>query len=231
MLSKIKTLNAVVRQPDQLKSIAIDYGRLALIKLGFVFYHTDRFYRGNDDRRILETQILPWYASRTEFRHIVFTGNSWYTMGYRKLFPGCRWRVIEICPRSARRYGGEGCINASVADADQYLAPESVDLVLFSGVFGYGLDTREELEKALAGFHRCLRQGGEMLFSWDDIPEHMPFDPLTSPSFAKFERILFAPMHTDIVRASVPWNKTWIFLRKAGPDQHTSSGGWLGLPA
>ena len=214
MLSKLRTLNSAIRQPDKLRAIAVDYGRLALIKLGFVFYQTDRFYRGNDDRRILETLILPWYASRPEFRHIVFTGNTWYTMGYRRLFPGCRWRAIERCPRSSRRYGGQGHINASVADADRYLEPESVDLVLFTGVFGYGLDTQDDLEKAMDGFYRCMRKGGEMLFSWDDIPEHVPFDPLTSPTFAKLERIQFPPMNTDIVRASVPWNKTWIFLKK-----------------
>ncbi|MEB3361838.1 MAG: class I SAM-dependent methyltransferase [Synechococcaceae cyanobacterium] len=215
MLSrKLRTVHALLTNPDQAKLYLVNHGRHLLILLGFEFYWTDRFFRGNDDRRILETQILPWYASRDEFRTIVFTGGQWYTMGYRKLFKGRRYIVMEISKPCARRYGGPGAIAASCAESEQYFQPGELDLVLFTGVFGYGLNTRAELDKALLGFYRCLRPGGEMLFSWDDLPKYTPFDPLTSPIFQKFERIVCPVLNTDRITTTDSWRKTWIFLRK-----------------
>ena len=214
MLKKALTLVSLTRTPRRLQESAVEYGRLALTKLGFTFYQTDRFFRGNDDRRILETLILPWYASRQEFQTIVFTGCQWYTMGYRQLFPGRRWHFLEIDAVMARRYGGQDCVHGACEEVDHHFPPESLDLVLFNAVFGYGLNTPIQLERALYGFHRCLRPGGEMLFGWDDVPAHAPFDPLTAPGFEKFERILFPPLDRDRVMSCDPWRKTWIFLKK-----------------
>lgn len=216
LTTKIRTFGTLFSDRGKAKDFLIDTGRLALIRMGMHFYMTDRFYVGNEDRRILETQLLPWYSSRPEFKTIVFTGNQWYTMGYRKLFKNRRWIVMEQCPRAARRYGGPDVVNASCADAALHFPAESLDLVLFSGVFGYGLNTREELESALNGFYSAMKPGAEMLFSWDDTPKNTPFDPLTSPAFAKFERITCPLFHSDKIVTSDSWKKTWIFLRKPG---------------
>lgn len=190
-------------------------GRLVLMALGFEFYQTDRFFRNNEDRRILETQILPWYGSRPELRSVVFTGAQWYTRGYRHLFKGKSWRVIEVIPQAARWYGGPGAITGSVADIASWYEPGSLDLILFTGVFGYGLNSRDDLDRTLAGMHRCLRSGGELLFSWDDRPETCPFDPRESPELQNFERLICPVLGTDHVQTSDPWRKNWIFLRKA----------------
>lgn len=215
--SKIRTLAILLRHPGKMKQYMTDNGRFLLICMGFRFYQTDRFYVGNDDRRILETQILPWYASREDFRNVVFTGGQWYTMGYRNIFKGKRFTVMEISKSCARRYGGPGAIADSCSESEKYFSPASLDLVLFTGVFGYGLDSREELDKALLGFYNCLRPGGEMLFSWDDVLDHVPFDPLSSPVFERFERISCPVLQSDHVITKDNWRKNWIFLRK--PDR------------
>jgi hypothetical protein len=94
---------------------------------------------------------------------------------------------------------------------------------LFAGVFGYGLNPPAELDKALLGFYRCLRPGGEMLFSWDDLPKDTPFDPLTSPLLQKFERIVCPVLNTDRITTTDSWRKTWIFLRKPQTELPESS--------
>jgi len=109
-------------------------GREFLISLGFDFYQTDRWYRGNDDRRFLETQILPWYACRPEFQTIVFTGCQWYTRGYRRLFKGCRWIGMEVDEDCARRYGGANHVAGSCSEPLKHFEPNSLDLVLFTSV-------------------------------------------------------------------------------------------------
>lgn len=211
---KLKTLSRLLSSKEELKDYLITEGRYLLIRLGFTFYQTDRFFVGSDERRLLETLILPWYSVRG-FHDVVFTGGQWYTMGYRKLFKDSRFRVMEICPKAARRYGGKDVVNDSCANSGSCFEPDSLDLVLFTGVFGFGLDTFEELTDALNGFYRALRPGGEMLFSLDDIPGHVPFDPLVIPAMKQFEPVLFEPLNTYKVVSSCRRRKTWVFLRKA----------------
>jgi len=215
LVRKLKTLFRLVSNKEQLKEYVINEGRYILIRLGFTFYQTDRFFVGSDERRLLETLILPWYSTRPGFNNVVFTGGQWYTMGYRKLFKNSRFRVMEICPKAARRYGGKDVINDSCANSEACFEPDSLDLVLFTGVFGFGLDTLEELTDALNGFYRALRPGGELLFSLDDIPGHVPFDPLVTPAMKQFEPVLFEPLNTYKVVSKCRRRKTWIFLRKA----------------
>jgi hypothetical protein len=83
---KLKTLTRLLSDREKLKDYAITEGRYILIRLGFTFYQTDRFFVGSDERRLLETLILPWYSSRPGLCEVIFTGGQWYTMGYRKLF-------------------------------------------------------------------------------------------------------------------------------------------------
>ena len=211
---KLKTLTRLLSDREKLKDYVITEGRYVLIRLGFTFYQTDRFFVGSDERRLLETLILPWYSSRPGLCEVVFTGGQWYTMGYRKLFKSSRFRIMEICPKAARRYGGKEVINDSCANSRSCFEPDSLDLVLFTAVFGFGLDTVEELTDALNGFYRALRPGGELLFSLDDIPDHVPFDPLAIPAMQQFEPVLFEPLSTYKVVSNCKRRKTWIFLRK-----------------
>lgn len=53
-------------------------------------------------------------------------GGQWYTMGYRKLFKGRPYVVMEISKPCARRYGGPGAIAASCAESEQYFQSESL---------------------------------------------------------------------------------------------------------
>lgn len=190
------------------------YGRRALVRLGFDLYQTDRWYRGNDDRRLLETQILPYYAGRSELNDLLFVGAQWYTRGYRRLFKGCNYRVIEIDPIAARRYGGTGAIAASCTDVARWVPEQSLDLIIFTGVFGYGLDRRDELEQAFSGFFHCLRPGGELLFGFDGVPWHCPFNPLESTGLRLFESLDCPVFGSDQIVSTDSWRKTYCFLRR-----------------
>ena len=76
-----------------------------------------------------------------------------------------------------------------VCAIDQVFAEQTFDAVVCNGVLGFGADTPQMQDQALAAMGRVLRPGGLLLLGWntDKID-----DPLTVPAAAAYKPAPFA---------------------------------------
>jgi hypothetical protein len=145
------------------------------------------------DRHVLETIILPSFASRPEVRRVLFVGCADYTKDYESCFVGREYYTIDVDPACAG-YGaavpGRHFID-SAENVDRYFRPCSLDLILMNGVFGYGLNRRERAETTVARCYDLLVDWGALMIGWNDDPDCKPFEPVGLAGLARFDRMGF----------------------------------------
>lgn len=149
------------------------------------------------DRTLLDSTILPALGSRPDITRILFVGTAFYTKYYAKFFPGKEFWTIDRVQRRARFGAGHRHIVDSVENVDHHFKPGALDLIVCNGVFGWGLNARDDVERAFGGFYECLRVGGLLLLGWDDVPEYRPFHPEETTALARFDHYRFEPLGTD----------------------------------
>jgi len=159
-----------------------------------VFCGVDQHKR-SEDRRVLERVIFPYFVQRPEFTKVLFVGCGWYTKVYNKIFRSKDYWTLEINP-ALRKYGARQHISDSVKNVSRHFGEGELDLIICNGVFGWGLDARDEAEDTFAACYACLREGGLLIVGWNDVPEHRPFTLGESSSLKSFEAYHFPPLHT-----------------------------------
>jgi SAM-dependent methyltransferase len=150
------------------------------------------------DRRWLERQWLPALAARADVRTVLFVGVRWYTRDYPARVPGKRFVTLDIDPRAARHGNAGEHLIGDVCDVARLVPAGSVDSAVFNGVFGWGLDAPDALARALDGLAGVLRPRGELLFGWNDVPRHRPFDPFDPQRVAAW-RERFEPLASPLL--------------------------------
>ena len=154
-------------------------------------------YRNSPDRLVLEDVIIRYFIAHKEFHKVLFVGCDWYTNPYKKLFKKQEYWTIEI-DESKKKYGSKNHIVDGIQNLSKYIERGYFDLIIFNGVFGYGINTREETEESFAQCFQALRSGGILVFGWNDIPEYKPFPVIENcEQLKKFDPYLFAPLSTS----------------------------------
>ncbi len=159
----------------------------------------DSHARGNtrsDARRVLETIIFPYFVRRDEFSAILFIGCREYTNGYNKIFANKNYWTLEVDP-TQREYGAKNHITDSLKNVHLHFNENELDLIVCSGVFGFGLNDKANVEKAFRGCFTCLREGGVFVLGWNDIPKHRPFPVEECQSLTLFNPHVFQPLSTS----------------------------------
>ncbi|MEC4881694.1 MAG: methyltransferase domain-containing protein [Scytonema sp. PMC 1070.18] len=150
----------------------------------------------NHDRYILEQKIIPYFVEKEEFVKVMFVGCAHYTKHYEKWFQTKEYWTMDIEPRK-RIYGSKKHIVGSMSDLAHFFREKDLDLIICNGVFGWGLNDRQDVEKAFAGCYKCLRQGGVLIIGWNDVPDKKPFPLETCESLSKFQPYFFPPLSTS----------------------------------
>ena len=142
------------------------------------------------DRTVLENVILPTLAGRPDVRRVLFVGCAEYTQAYERYFAGSEYYTIEIDPKRAS-FGatapGHHFID-SVENVRAHFDEGALDLIFMNGVFGYGLDDRDQANATIERCHEVLAPGGTLVIGWNDLPECKPFEPVELGALARFER-------------------------------------------
>jgi SAM-dependent methyltransferase len=145
-----------------------------------------------EDRELLERVILPYFSEQDWFRRVLFVGCAPYTAHYRFMFRRREYTTLDIDPVN-RLFGARNHLTDTVANLDHYFPPASFDLILMNGVFGWGLNDRDEAERSVEVCYQCLSPGGVLMIGWDDIPRYRPFAPQDLRSLSKFHPYVFPP--------------------------------------
>lgn len=170
-------------------------------------------YQETADRVVLEGKILPWIAEQPQLKRVLFVGCEWYTRGYRRLFNEAGYWTIEIDP-SKRRYGAKQHIVDSLANVGSHFAEGELDAIVCNGVFGWGLNDKDEVEKAFEGCRTRLREGGHFVLGWNDVPAHLPFPLEESEALGKFQAATFPPLGKSVYPTDSDLRHTFNFYRK-----------------
>jgi SAM-dependent methyltransferase len=146
------------------------------------------------DRRLLEHCVLPHYAARADMRRVLIVGTRWYCSHYPSLLARQHCVTLDRDPGAARFGSAAQHLVGDVRDVGELVEPASLDLVLFNGVFGWGLDDPDDLAQAVDGLALALRPGGELVFGWNDTPRRRPFAWRRLAAWQAFEPHPFAPL-------------------------------------
>jgi len=166
------------------------------------------------DRIDLEKIIFPQYSQDPGIRRMLFVGCGTYTAHYQKLFfPRQDFWTIEPDPAAAR-HGAQQHVIAPLEELERHFPENHFDLIICNGVFGWGLDRKEQLEAAFSQVHSRLRNDGHFLFGWDDVPRRTPVSLETISSLARFRQYTFPPLRTWRYVTDTPYRHTYAFYRK-----------------
>ncbi|MBO3458293.1 hypothetical protein G7B40_004935 [Aetokthonos hydrillicola Thurmond2011] len=181
-------------------------------------------YRNSPDRIILEDIIIPYFISNKDFHKILFVGCDWYTKPYKKLFKNQEYWTIEI-DESKKKYGSANHIVDGLQNLSSYIKSDYFDLIIYNGVFGYGINSKEDTEKSFDQCFRALRTRGVVVFGWNDVPQYKPF-PVTDEceSLKKFEPYFFPPLSTSqFLTPNTVHRHTYNFYIKPSSHKFTPS--------
>lgn len=146
------------------------------------------------DRVFLEDQIFPWLLSLPDRPRILFVGCDWYTKDYPTIFASREFCTIEIDPAKAR-FGSARHAVDSLENLSKHFAAEHFDVIVHTGVFGWGINSREMTEQTFEQCHRCLKPGGLLVFGWDDVPQYRSFPVIEEcQALKRFVPIEFPPL-------------------------------------
>lgn len=120
------------------------------------------------DRYVLEDIIIPYFVNNQEFDKILFVGCDWYTKPYIKYFNKKEYWTIEI-DQEKSKFGLKRHITDSLLNLNHHFEEGYFDLIIYTGVFGYGINSRQETEESFQQCFQCLRDGGVLVFGWNDI--------------------------------------------------------------
>ncbi|MFL6603369.1 MAG: hypothetical protein ACJ8R9_18850 [Steroidobacteraceae bacterium] len=167
-----------------------------------------------EDRRVLEEIIFPFYVALPEIQSVLFVGCDWYTKHYAKMFfhQHDYW-TIDISP-NARKYGARQHIVDALEFLDRHAPPERFDLILCNGVFGFGLNTQDQCERAIVNCHSRLKQHGHFLFGWTNVPARTPIPLKSLESLKRFQQFSFPPLGTWRYVTQTPYSHTYDFYQK-----------------
>jgi len=138
----------------------------------------------NEGRYIIERKIFP----KIKDKKVLLVGCANYTSDYPKRLYENELYSIDVDKETAE-YGAKNHVVGSVVEIDKYFSKEFFDVILFLGVFGFGLDERKHAEKALKRCYKALKKNGVMVVMWQDIPGHNQINPRELKNFKLFQTI------------------------------------------
>ena len=165
------------------------------------------------DRKLLEQVIFPELLRTTDYQRILFVGCAWYTLHYPNLFRSRDFITMEISPDEAQ-YGATKHIIDSCENIAQHFEPNSLDLVVFNGVYGCGLNELPAIEQTLMAIYQSLRLNGLFIFGWNDLPDMAPFRIEQLTGLNAFEPFAFPPLNKTIHESNSKNRHRFHFYRK-----------------
>lgn len=173
-----------------------------------------------EDRRVLEEVIFPYYVSLPGIHSVLFVGCDWYTKHYSKVFfHHQEYWTIDVQP-AARKFGARKHIVDSLEFLNRYVPTERFDLIVCNGVYGFGLNTLEQCEHAIAHCYSRLKRNGHFLFGWTDVPARTPVSLDNIQSLKRFQQYSFPPLGTWRYLTDTPYRHTYDFYRKDDGISH-----------
>jgi SAM-dependent methyltransferase len=134
-------------------------------------------YWGSPVRNFLELEIFPYFRANSSFQRILFVGLHKYTIHYHTFFNNKKEvKTIDIDPLQKEYAEINNHIVDSITNIDNYIKNEHMDLVFMNGVYGWGLNEKQDFVNALEKIHKILKHNGVVVFGWNEITQYDPLE-------------------------------------------------------
>src|ERR1700722_18362460 len=102
-----------------------------------------------EDRHVLEEVIFKQILALPQTQRILFVGCDWYTKHYQQAFFSDRdYWTIDMSAKAAK-FGARQHLTAGLQDLDRHFPERHFDVIFCNGVYGFGLDAHEQIERAI----------------------------------------------------------------------------------
>lgn len=168
------------------------------------------------DRRLFEDEILARIGADEANQRILSVGVAWYTTGYSRHFAGKSFITLDV-DESRARFATTQHVVGDLRDLERHFDPRlPFDVILMNGVIGYGLDTVDEVDRALRECAARLRPGGLLVLGMNELkPTHV--DPSAAPASRLYRPSPFGDWPDGRVTVAIPFRErshTFLFWRR-----------------
>lgn len=125
------------------------------------------------DRKILERTLLPYFAAKEEIKKVLFVGCEVYTLHYQSIFSQQEYWTIEPDVKKSK-FGSKHHLVDCLENLENHFPQNYFDLIVCNGVYGWGLNEKEKIEKAFNACYSCLRNEGIFILGWNDLLAKTP---------------------------------------------------------
>ncbi len=153
-----------------------------------------------EDRDILERIIFPYVLVRFNPKKILDIGREDYQWFYNKFFIGRELWTIDIDPER-QEFGAHNHIVDDVANLKKHFKDNYFDFIIMNGVFGWGLNDKEAIEKTFAAIYDILAPGGIFVFGWNDVEDLTPVPIKNIKALQRFKYFYFKPLKSNTFKA------------------------------
>ena len=154
-----------------------------------------RWRLATPDRVLLEDVIVPEFIGRADVRRVLDVGVAWYTRTYPRLYRGIEYHTIDVDPEM-QRIAGPHHRTLSMTELAKAYPADTFDLIVCNGVFGWGLDTADQVARGLTACADVLRPGGWLVVGWNDM-EGRRIPDLDALAAGRFDRAVLPAARAD----------------------------------
>ncbi len=162
-----------------------------------------------EDRNVLESIIFPYVLATENPKTILDIGREDYQSFYNEFFKGRELWTMDMDPER-EEFGANGRhIADNATNLKEHFQDTYFDFILMNGVFGWGLDKPEDIQKCFDGIYDILKPGGLFIMGYNE--EVFFLDKINGLN--KLKHIEFPPLGTHRF-VCVNGNHTYRFYRK-----------------
>ncbi len=170
-----------------------------------------------EDRDVLERIIFPYILGHLNPKKILDVGREDYEKFYNLYFKHKEFWTIDNDP-AQKKFGAKNHIIDDVINIKKYFSDNYFDLIIINGVFGWGLNEENKVQKAFMSIYEILRPEGILVFGWND--DVVPIEKISGLN--KLKPYYFKPLKTDKFKC-INGNHTYNFYIKKTYDHKGGS--------
>lgn len=164
-----------------------------------------------EDRNVLERKIFPWVLANLEPHKILDIGREEYQKFYNKFFAKRELWTMDFDPER-HEWGSKDHIIGDAAEVGEHFRENYFDFILMNGVYGWGLNEKEKIEKCFEGIYRILKPGGLFILGYNDW-DAIPMKVEDVENLKKLSPFVFPPLNSEKFKC-INGEHTYQFYKK-----------------
>jgi SAM-dependent methyltransferase len=147
----------------------------------------------DDDRVVLESIIFPHVLAKYNPKKILDIGREDYQLFYNDFFINRELHTIDIDPEHAEFGNPNQHTIDNATNLKKHYKNNYFDFILMNGVFGWGLDKENDVQKSFNAIYDILKTGGIFILGYND--DIVPLEKIEGLN--KLKKLNFKPFKNN----------------------------------